>query len=71
MNIEYMHQLYLELASLEDQGITIWLEGCPSDSKHVASQVNIHDESLYMRDYIFEEGHLKEVHFNRIKKTAT
>ena len=68
MNTEYMQQLYLELASLEDQGITIWLEGCPSDSKHVAKQINIHDETLYMRDYIFEEGYLKEVHFNRVVK---
>lgn len=68
LNIKYMHKLYLELASLEDQGITIWLEGCPSDSEHVASQLNIHDENLYMRDYIFEDGNLKEVHFNKIKK---
>lgn len=68
LNIEYMHKLYLELASLEDQGITIWLEGCPSNSEHVASQLNIHDENLYMRDYIFEDGNLKEVHFNKVKK---
>ena len=68
LNIEYMHRLYLELASLEDQGITIWLEGCPSNSEHVASQINIHDENLYMRDYIFEGGSLKEVHFNKVKK---
>lgn len=68
LNIEYMHRLYLELASLEDQGITIWLEGCPSNSEHVASQVNIHDENLYMRDYIFENGCLKEVHFNKVNK---
>lgn len=68
LNIKYMHQLYMELASLEDQGITIWLEGCPSNSEHVASQLNLHDENLYMRDYIFENGNLKEVHFNKVKK---
>ena len=68
LNMKYMHKLYLELASLEDQGITIWLEGCPSNSEHVANQLNIHDENLYMRDYIFEDGTLKEVHFNKIKK---
>lgn len=71
MNIEYMQQLYLELASLENQGITIWLEGCPSNSKHIASQLNIHDANLYMRDYIFEEGDLKEVHFNKVKNSDT
>ena len=68
MNYEHMHRLYLELASLENQGSTIWLEGCPSDSEHVASQLNIHDENLYMRDYIFDEGRLKSVHFNKISK---
>ena len=68
MNITHMQQLYLELESLENEGITIWLEGCPSDPEHVANQLNIHDENLYMRDYIFDEGRLKEVHFNKIEK---
>lgn len=68
MKITHEQQLYMELSSLEDQGITIWLEGYPSDSEHVASQLNIHDENLYMRDYIFDEGRLKEIHFNKIEK---
>ncbi len=67
MKLEHMHKLYLELASLENQGITIWLEGCPSDSFRVANQLNIHEEELYMRDYIFDEGRLTSVHFNKIK----
>ena len=61
-------QLYLELASLENRGITIWLEGAPSSSEDVASQLSIHDESSYMRDYVFDEGVLKEVHFDKITK---
>lgn len=68
MNYEHMQQLYLELSSLEDRGITIWLEGCPSDSEHVSSQLNLQDENSYMRDYIFDEGRLKEVHFDKINK---
>ena len=68
MKITNRQQLYMELSSLEDQGITIWLEGYPSNSMRVASQLNVHDENLYMRDYIFEDGHLKEVHFNKVKK---
>lgn len=68
MKNEHMQQLYLELSSLENQGITIWLDGYPSDSDVVASQLNIQDENLYMRDYIFDDGRLKEVHFNKIKK---
>ena len=63
-----MQQLYLELASLEDRGITIWLEGNPSSSENVARQLSIHEESNYMRDYIFDEGVLKEIHFDKVKK---
>lgn len=63
-----IQQLYLELASLENRGITIWLEGSPSSSEDVASQLSVHDESSYMRDYIFDKGVLKEIHFDKIKK---
>lgn len=66
MNYDHMQQLYLELSTLEDRGITIWLEGYPSDSRHVTSQLNLQDENLYMRDYIFDEGRLKEVHFDKL-----
>lgn len=66
MKITKQQQLYMELSSLEDQGITIWLEGYPSDSMHVANRLQIHDENLYMRDYIFDEGRLKEVHFHKV-----
>lgn len=65
---EHMKKLYLELTSLEDRGITIWLEGYPSNSENVASQLCVHEESTYMRDYIFDEGVLKEVHFDKVKK---
>lgn len=68
MDYEHMQRLYLELASLEDRGITIWLEGYPSNSEVVASQLTVHEESTYMRDYIFDEGVLKEIHFDKIKK---
>lgn len=61
-----MQKLYLELASLENQGITIWLEGALSDPAHVAGRLNVHDENMYMRDYVFDEGRLKEVHFDKI-----
>jgi len=67
MKDSYTHQLYMELASLENQGITIWLEGCPSNSLQVASQLDIYEENIYMRDYIFDEGRLKELHFNKIE----
>ncbi len=66
MNTDHLQQLFLELSTLEDRGITIWLEGYPSDSRHVTSQLNLQDENQYMRDYVFDEGRLKEVHFDKI-----
>lgn len=68
MNFEHMQQLYLELASLENRGITIWLEGTISDPAQVTSQLNINDENMYMRDYVFDEGRLKEIRFDKINK---
>ena len=56
MNDEHMQRLYLELTSLENRGITIWLEGAKSSSQDVASQLCVQEESTYMRDYIFDEG---------------
>ena len=61
---EQKNQLFMELSSLEDRGVTIWLEGNPSDSLDVTSQ--LHMENEYMRDYVFEEGRLKEVHFDKV-----
>ncbi len=63
---EQKNQLFMELSSLEDRGVTIWLEGSPSDSLDVTSQLHIHEENEYMRDYVFEEGRLKEVHFDKV-----
>ena len=61
-----MTELYLELLSLENQGVTFYLNGVPCDSMHIANQLNIHDENMYMRDYIFDDGKLSSVHFDRI-----
>ena len=67
---ENLQRLYLELASLEDRGITIWLEGVVSNSGDVTSQLCVQEENTYMRDYIFDEGVLKEVHFDKVKKDS-
>ena len=53
--VEKTEKLYMELSALENRGVTIWLEGTKSDS-------------TYMRDYVFEEGRLKEVHFDKVSK---
>lgn len=57
----------MELQSIENRGITIWLEGFVSDSHEVAKAMCVGDEVSYMRDYIFEEGALKELRFDKIK----
>lgn len=68
MNHEELQKLYLELTSLEHRGITIWLEGYLSNSENVTSQISVNEHNDYMRDYIFDEGVLKELHFDMIKK---
>lgn len=70
MQNEHLEKLYLELSSLEDRGITIWLEGSKSDSEHVAKELCIHEETTYMRDYVFDEGVLREIHFDKIRKNS-
>lgn len=68
MDTELEKKLYMELSTLEHRGITIWLDGSPSNSRTVTSQLCFHEHSDYMRDYVFDEGVLKELHFDRIKK---
>lgn len=63
-----MKKLYLELASFENRGVTIWLEGYPSNPENVADELSLNEDGSYMRDYIFDEGVLKEVHFDKITK---
>ncbi len=70
MEHESEYALYMELLSLEDRGITIWLEECPDTSRSVASRLCAHEESTYMRDYIFDDdkGVLKELHFDKLNR---
>lgn len=66
--VEKTEKLYMELSALENRGVTIWLEGTPSDSLNVSNQLSIHEDTSYMSDYVFEEGRLKEVHFDKVSK---
>lgn len=69
MQKEHLEKLYLELSFLENRGITIWLEGSQSDPEHVAKELCVNEENSYMRDYVFDEGVLKEIHFDKIRKS--
>ena len=68
MDKEHMEELYWELSSLEDRGISIWLEGSKSNPEYVAKELCIHEDNTYMRDYVFDEGVLQEIHFDKISK---
>ena len=66
--VKKTEKLYMELSALENRGVTIWLEGTPSDSLNVSNQLSIHEDTSYMRDYVFEEGRLEEEHFDKVSK---
>ena len=56
----------MELQSIENRGITIWLEGYESNSKRVAEAMCVNEQVTYMRDYVFDEGRLRQLRFDRI-----
>jgi hypothetical protein len=59
-------QLFIELQKIEQKGITLWLEGLPSNSLGIADAIFVNEECSYMRDYIYDEGVLKELRFDRV-----
>ncbi len=59
--------LFIELQSMEDCGVGIWMEGKASSPKAVAKALAVNEESAYMRDYVYEKGVLKRVEFDKIK----
>ena len=58
--------LFVELQTIEDHGILIFFEGFPSTPQAVATAMIINGSISYMRDYIFEQGLLKELRFDRV-----
>lgn len=58
--------LFLELQTLEERGVGIWMEGCISSPQDVAKSIAVNEDSIYMRDYIFDKGVLQEIHFDKV-----
>ena len=58
--------LMVELQALEDQGVSIWLDGAPSSSREVSQAVAVREHNSYMRDYVFDEGKISQLHFDRV-----
>ncbi|MCD8218751.1 MAG: hypothetical protein LUD01_12130 [Clostridiales bacterium] len=63
------YALMVELQNYEQQGISIWLEGNPSDSASVMEAIRVREGISYMRDYVFRAGELREVRFDKISKS--
>ena len=66
------NQLYVELQSIADQGIMLFLDGNPSTPEHVTHALCAAEEACYMRDYVYdetEEGVLRELRFDRLNET--
>ena len=59
-------QLFVELENIQGRGITIFLEGKKTTPETVSDILCVQEESSYMRDYVYDEGVLKELHFDRI-----
>ena len=55
------NQLFLELKN-------IFLEGEKSTPETVASQLCVQEDNCsYMRDYVYDEGVLTELHFDKVR----
>ncbi len=61
--------LMAELQNYEQLGISIWLDGRPSSPGRVCRANRVREESSLMRDYVFHEGDLTEVRFDRVKSS--
>lgn len=67
---ENRKQLYVELQSIADQGIILFLDGSPSTPEHVTHVLCASEDACYMRDYVYDEtgGGLKELHFDKLNE---
>lgn len=66
MKEEEVMMLFMELRSLEERGVGIWMEGRISSSRNVTETMSVNEEFDYMRDYVFQEGVLRELHFDKV-----
>lgn len=68
MRRDEQDQLFLELENIQEQGIAIYLEGEKSTPENVTDILCVQEEISYMRDYVYDEGVLKELHFDKVKE---
>lgn len=59
--------LLIELENIQNRGITIFLDGVPSNPLTVTNAIYVKEENNFMRDYVTDEkGVWKELRFDRI-----
>ena len=60
--------LFAELSEFERYGIHMRIDGKYASPLQIATAHMVKEKTTYMRDYIFDEGVLKEIHFDKVKK---
>ena len=60
-------ELFIELKGIQGRVITIFLEGEKSTPETVTELLCIQEDSSYMRDYVYDKGVLKELHFDKVQ----
>lgn len=60
-------QLFIELKDIQGRGITIFLEGEKSTPETVSDILCVREDSPYMRDYVYNEGVLTELRFDKVQ----
>lgn len=61
------NQLFIELKGIQGRGITIFVEGEKSTPEIVTDLLCVQEDDSYMRDYVYDEGVLKELHFDKVQ----
>lgn len=59
-------KLFIELQSMQGQGIMLYLDGQCTNARTVAEVITVQEDISYMRDYVYDEGVLKELHFDKV-----
>ncbi len=57
-NYNYGQTLIVELQGLEDQGLSIWLEGMRQSPRSITADAAVREDITYMRSCVFQEGKL-------------
>ncbi|MDE6889558.1 MAG: hypothetical protein K2P45_13135 [Eubacterium sp.] len=60
-------ELFIELKGIQGRGITIYFEGEKSTPETVTDLLCVREDSSYMRDYVYDKGVLKELHFDKVQ----